>query len=149
MGHRINILLVILIILSSGFIRTTDFVQDQPSIFKAVALLKKYLDSREQIDITIINSHNRRYTITSSIWAGSDSVRLLTHVIDMTGGKKDVTINRDKKDFLFKLDKASSPINSIKLAGHYQRISIKRNGLESTFETVDGWTLMNLLEYGE
>jgi len=99
--------------------------------------------------MTIINSHNGRYTITSSIWAGPDSVKLLTHVIDTTEGKRDTIINLTKTDFLFKLDKASSPLNSIKLAGHHQIISIKRNELEQTFETVDGRTLMSLLEYGE
>jgi len=47
------------------------------------------------------------------------------------------------------LNKASSPINSIKLAGHVQKISVKRNDLENIFETVDGRALMDLLEYGE
>jgi len=112
-------------------------------------LIKKYVDSRELFNVTIVNSHNGRYTITSSIWAGADSVRLLTHVIDMTGGQRDTTINLEKKDFLFKLSKASFPINSTKIAGHYQKISVERNGLEDSFETVDGRTLMNLLEYGE
>ncbi|PZR07467.1 MAG: hypothetical protein DI539_23650 [Flavobacterium psychrophilum] len=149
MGHRFNILLTILFILFSGFVRATDWTQEQPSISKTCALIKKYIDSREPFNVTIVNSHNGRYTITSSIWAGADSVRLLTHVIDMTGGKRDTTINLDKKDFLFKLSKASSPINSTKLAGHYQRISVNRKGIEDTFETVDGRTLMDLLEYGE
>ena len=148
MGQRFC-LLIIVFILSCGFVRTTELVQQEPSISKAVALIKRYVDSRELISVTIVNSHNGRYTITSSIWAGPDSVRLLTHVIDMTGGKRDTTISITKRDFLFKLDRASSPINAIKYAGHYQRISVKRNGLEDTFETVDGRTLMTLLEYGE
>ena len=149
MGHRFDILLVILFILSSGFARTTESFQEKPSISKAVSLINKYVDNQEPINVTIVNSHNGRYTITSSIWAGPDSVRLLTHVIVMTGGTKDTTINLEKQDFLFRLDRASSPINSIKLAGHYQKISVMRNGLEDTFETVDGRALMNLLEYGE
>jgi hypothetical protein len=135
--------------MSCGFVRTTNLDQEQPSISKAVAVIKNSVDSREPINVTIVNSHNGRYTITSSIWTGPDSVRLLTHVIDMTGGKKDIIINLERKDFLFKLSKASSPINAIKLAGHYQKISVKRNGFEDTFETVDGRTLMNLLEYGQ
>ena len=149
MGHRFYILLVIFSILSCGFVRTKDLTQEQPSISKTCALIKKYVDSRELFNVTIVNSHNGRYTITSSIWAGADSVRLLTHVIDMTGGQRDTTINLEKKDFLFKLSKASFPINSTKIAGHYQKIAVERNGLEDSFETVDGRTLMNLLEYGE
>lgn len=149
MGHQFNVLLIICFIISCGFVRTTDLVQHQPSISKAVASIKNCVDNRELTNVTIVNSHNGRYTITSSIWAGPDSVRLLTHVIDMTGGNRDTTINLAKKDFLFKLDKASYPINSMKLAGHHQKLSVTRNGLEETFETVDGRTLMTLLEYGE
>jgi hypothetical protein len=149
MRHRFNALLVICFIISCGFVGTTDLVQHQPSISKAVASIKNCVDNGESTNVTIVNSHNGRYAITSSIWVGPDSVRLLTHVIDMTGGTKDTIINLAKNDFLFKLDRASYPINSTKLAGHHQKISVKRNGLEETFETVEGRTLMDLLEYGE
>lgn len=149
MEYRFDIFLVVLFILSCGFVRTTDSVQASPSISKAVSLIKKYVDNQEPINVTIVNSHNGRYTITSLIWSGPDSVRLSTHVIDMMGGEKDTTINLEKKNFLRKLERASSPGNSIILAGHYQKISIKRTGVEDTFETVDGRALMNLLEYGE
>jgi hypothetical protein len=67
----------------------------------------------------------------------------------MRGVQRDTTIDLHKRDFLSKLDRARDPINSIKLAGHHQRISVKKNALEETFETVDGRALMNLLEYGE
>jgi hypothetical protein len=151
MRNRFYILLVILVVLCCGFIEKIELVRQQSSISKAVALIKKYVngDSKEVINVTIVNSHNGRYTITSSMWTGPDSVKLSTHIIDMTGGQSDTIINLERKNFLFKLDRASYPINSMKLAGHYQRISIKRNGLEETFETIDGRALMNLLEYGE
>jgi hypothetical protein len=149
MGYRFNFLLGFLHILSIGLVGITNLTQEQPSISKAIAVIKKCVDNRELTNVTIVNSHNGRYTITSSIWAGEDSVRLLTHVTDMTGGKKDTTINIEKRDFVVKLTRASAPVNSIKFAGHHQRIAIKRNGHEDTFETVDGRKLMNLLEYGE
>jgi len=99
MRQGLYVLLVMLSMLSCGFVRMTDLAQQQTSISKAAALIKSYVDSRELINVTIVNSHNGRYTITSSIWAGPDSVRLLTHVTDMTGGTKDATINLEKKTF--------------------------------------------------
>ena len=91
-------LLAILVILSCGFVRKTDLVQEQASISKAIVLIKKYVsvENREITNVTIVNSHNGRYTITSSILAGPDSVRLLTHVIDMIGGKR-VQLSISKK----------------------------------------------------
>jgi hypothetical protein len=141
--------LIRLSILFCGFVGAPALAQQQRSISKAIALIKSYVDNRGLFAVTIVNSHNGRYTINSSILAGPDSVRLITHVVDMTGGKRDTTINLGKKDFLVKLDRASSPVNSIKLAGHFQRILIKRNDLENIVESVDGRALMNLLEHGE
>jgi hypothetical protein len=58
-------------------------------------------------------------------------------------------LNHPKQIFLFKLDRASYPINSLKLAGHHQTISVKKGEMEEVFRTYDGRALMNLLEYGE
>lgn len=149
MRCRIFILIATLSILFFGFARKTDVTQRQSDISKAVELIKRHLDNRGLFTITITNSHNGRYIVASSILTRADSVTLQTHITDMTGGKRDTTIFLSRKDFLSKLDRARDPINSIKLAGHHQRISVKRNELEETFNTVDGRTLMNILEYGE
>jgi hypothetical protein len=151
MKNRFYTILVVLVVLSCGFVRKIDLVQEHSSISKAVALIKQHMnrDSQDTINVVIINSHNGRYTITSSLWNGPDSVKISTHTIDMTGRERDTIINLEKKNFLFKLDRASYPINSVKFAGHHQRISIKRNGLSEAFETVDGRALMNLFAYGE
>jgi len=151
MKNKFYAILLALFILFCGFLEETNLIQQQTSIAKAVALIKKYIndDSQEVTKVTVVNSHDGKYTVTSSIWTGLDSVRLSTHVVDMAGRKRDTSINVTKKDFLVKLDKASHPFTSIKMAGHYQRISVKRNGREETFETVGGRTLMNLLQYGE
>jgi hypothetical protein len=134
-----------------GFITRTNAVQDETSISKAVGLIKKYVsnDAMEVINLEIINTHNSKYTITSSLWSGLDSVKLYTHIIDMTGGQRDTVLNLPKQIFLFKLDRASYPINSLKLAGHHQTISVKKGEMEEVFRTYDGRALMNLLEYGE
>jgi hypothetical protein len=143
-------LLVILSILFFGFAEKEDRIQ-QPTISQAIARIKKHVDvnTREVTIVTIVNSHNGRYTITSSIWTGPDSVRLLTHIIDMMGAERDTIFSLEKKKFLSKLDRASYPTSSFKLAGHHQTISVRKDGLEDTFETTDGRALMNLLEYGE
>jgi hypothetical protein len=151
MKTRLYTLLGILLAISCGFMSTSHLNQEEPAISRAVALLTNYVssDNKEVTNVKIVNSHNGSYTITSSIWIETDSVRLLTHVIDMMGGTRDTTINLEKRGFLFKLDKASYPMNSMKLAGHHQTISIEKKGMEEIFKTVDGRALMNLLEYGE
>jgi hypothetical protein len=67
----------------------------------------------------------------------------------MTGGKRDTVLNLSKETFLIKLDKASIPINSMKLAGHVQTISVRLGDKEDTIQTVDGRAIMDLLESGE
>ena len=141
------LLLTILTILSCGLVGQT---QDD-SISKATALIKKYVteDTRDVINIKIINRHNGQYTITSSLWTNRDSVKLYSYIVDMTGGKRDTVLNLSKQIFLSKLDRASIPSNSMKLAGHIQTISVRKGDKEDIIQTIDGRALMNLLEYGE
>jgi hypothetical protein len=145
------VLVAIFFTLSSGFAERGCLIQQQASIAKAVALIKLHIDANDKgrTNITIVNSHNGRYTITSSLSTEPDCVTLVTHVIDMMGNKRDTTIILEKRDFLFKLERASYPANSVKFAGHHQKISVTKNGIEEAFDTVDGRMLMNLLEYGE
>lgn len=142
-----TLLLTILTILSGGLVGQT---QDD-SISKATALIKKYVtaDTIVVTNIKIINSHNGQYTITSSLRTNRDSVKINSYIVDMTGGKRDTVLNLSKQTFLFHLDKASIPSNSMKLAGHHQTISVRKGDKEDIINTVDGRTLMNLLEYGE
>jgi hypothetical protein len=141
------LILTILTILS---FRLVGQLQDD-SILNATVLIKNYVttDIREVTNIEIVNAHNGRYTITSSLQVNGDSIRLRSYIVDMTGGKRDTTINLSKQSFLLKLDKASIPSNSMKLAGHHQTISIRKGDKEKVIETIDGRALMNLLEYGE
>jgi hypothetical protein len=121
------------------------------SISKATALIKKYITSPgiDEVDVRIINQHNGRYTIVSSVRSTLDSIRLYSYMVDMTGGKRDTVIYFSKKIFLSKLDKASLTSNSFKLAGHHQTITVKKGDREDVFQTTDGRALMDLLEYGE
>jgi hypothetical protein len=137
--------------LSSGFAERESLIQQQTSISKAVALIQRCINANDKgrTNITIVNSHNGRYTITSSLLSEPDSITLVTHVVDMMGNKRDTTIILEKRSFLFNLERASYPANSVKFAGHHQKISVKKNEIEETFDTYDGRMLMNLLEYGE
>jgi len=147
MKKRTQFLLTILTILSCGlFGQTLD-----DSISKATTLIKKYVTSETKniINVKIINSHNGRYTITSTLRTTRDSVSIYSYIVDMTGGKRDTVLNLSKETFLLKLDKASVPINSMKLAGHRQTISVRFGDKEDTIQTVDGRALMDLLESGE
>lgn len=149
MKKRTQFLLTILTISSCGlFGQTLD-----DSISKATALIKKYVTSETKniinINIKIINSHNGRYTITSTLRTTRDSVSIYSYIVDMTGVKRDTVLNLSKETFLLKLDKASIPINSMKLAGHVQTISVRLGDKEDTIQTVDGRALMDLLESGE
>jgi hypothetical protein len=74
MRNRFFILLVTLSILCFGFARKIDVTQKQPAISKAVDLIKGHVKDKGLINIVIVNSHNGRYTITSSVWFGTDSV---------------------------------------------------------------------------
>jgi hypothetical protein len=147
MKKRTQFLLTILTISYCGlFGQTLD-----DSISKATALIKKYVTSETKniINIKIINSHNGRHTITSTLRTIRDSVSIYSYIVDMTGGKRDTVLNLSKETFLIKLDKASIPINSMKLAGHVQTISVRLGDKEDTIQTVDGRAIMDLLESGE
>jgi hypothetical protein len=114
-------------------------------------LIKKYVTDGTVgiVNLKIVNVHNGRYTITSSLWVGPDSVKLNTYIVDMMGEKKVKLLKLSKQVFLFNLERASHPMNSIFLAGHSQTISIRRGVVEEVFQTEDGRELMDLLENGQ
>lgn len=121
------------------------------SISKPIALLKKYIGLEEGkiLQIRIINSHNGRYIITSTITTKGDSLQLKSHVKNMIGGQRDTVLHFRREEFMQKLDGILIRENFLKIAGHYKTISIKRGADESEFGTTEGRGLMNLLEYGE
>ena len=147
MRNTFHLLLISVAILCSAFLES----QGQTSIARAATLIKKHVSTgdREVTKVTIVNSHNGRYTIICSILSGAATVRLSVRITDMTGGIRDTVMDVDKRTFLISLEEASLPINSTRFAGHHQRIVVNKHEAEETFETVDGRRLMNLLEYGE
>lgn len=119
-------------------------------ISSATELIKNFITDREITTIGITDHHNGRYTITSTLRSSEERIEIITHMIYMTGAQRDTTFALPQREFLVKLDKASYPVNSIRLAGHYQTISVKKNSiLENTFDTRAAGALMTLLTYGE
>ncbi|SHG54802.1 hypothetical protein SAMN04488109_0771 [Chryseolinea serpens] len=143
--------LIISVILFCGFSSARRQIQQIDPISESVALLKKYIaDSKnEMVSVRIINQHNGTYTIASTLWVGTDSIRVLSYIIDMTDGKSDKILNFSKQVFLWQLDRASHPMNSPVYGGHHQTISIQKGEQEAVFRTLYGRALMDLLEDGK
>jgi len=118
--------------------------QANDAISKATNLIKEYMAGSQKriITVTIIDNHNGRHAITSTLRSEADTI----HILTQTNAKRDTAFSLSREMFIFKLNNASYPVNSP--PSYNETISVMNNGAENTFETSHASTLRLLLTYG-
>ena len=122
------------------------------SVNKTIQLIKSKIleEDFKTINVKIVNKHNGRYYLNTTIIKETDNLSISTNIEDMSGVKSDTLMTFKIMEFIGKLDyEIQHESTQLRIAGNYQDITVEYKDLKDTFYTRNAFGLMSLLSQGK
>jgi hypothetical protein len=141
--------LLTIIILSSCTSTQLSRPTYSDSVGSVIQLVRNEINDEDfkTLNVIIINSHNGRYYLNTTISKESDTLLISTKT-DKYGMKSDTLMTFGVKSFIDMLDHETKQTQLI-LAGNYQDITIEYKDKKDTFYARNAFGLMSLLRQGK